>query len=231
MENYWKNFDIYKNKQEVRSTSNTKLGISGVQSSTNLFYISNLLILSIVIATLMVFNNLAEAATVKTPQTKETVKGQQDESANQRNETYEYYNPFEQLSKNMDRLWHKIAIRDNSGYIVDGSFMHSTSFNSYLDSNDKEHILNIEIPGFEKEQVKVELQGEYIIIKAQKAEENKKDNSPTNSQFRNSFYQKLLLPKDVNKNAIATTLKNGVLTIILPKSPIKTEEIKTIPIG
>lgn len=230
MENYWKNFDIYKNKQEVRSTSNAKLGISGVQSSTNLFYISNLLVLSIVIATLMIFNNLVEAATVKTPQTKETLKGQ-EESANQRNEAYEYYNPFEQLSKNMDRLWHKIAIRDNSGYIVDGSFMHSTSFNSYLDSNDKEHILNIEIPGFEKEQVKVELQGEYIIIKAQKAEENKKDNLPANSQFRNAFYQKLLLPKDVNKNAITTTLKNGILTIILPKSPIKTEEIKTIPIG
>ncbi|KAJ6644811.1 Replicative DNA helicase [Pseudolycoriella hygida] len=140
-----------------------------------------------------------KAATVKQIATKEAVKT--NNTAQPSNEALEYYNPFEQLSKEMD---------------------------SYFNNNEKEYVLNIEIPGFEKEQVKVELQGDYIIIKAQKLLDGpkKEEVSSLNQKSRNSFYQKLFLPKDVNKDTISSSLKNGILTIILPKSPIKTEEIK-----
>ncbi|WP_341764248.1 Hsp20/alpha crystallin family protein [Candidatus Tisiphia endosymbiont of Beris chalybata] len=227
MENHWTNLNINQT-QAKKGQHYQAVGRSQAHPSNS--WAGSLLVLGIFVTSIMLNNGQVEAATVKTPQAQENLKGQEN-SDSQRNEAVEYHNPFEQLSKDMDRLWHKMAIRDHSCHIIDEPFMNNTSFNSYLNSNDKEYILNIEIPGFEKEQVKVELQGEYIIIKAQKAEKSKKDDSHTNSQRRSSLDQKLFLPKDVNKNGITTSLKNGVLTIILPKSPIKTEEIKTIPIG
>ncbi|XVN43009.1 MAG: phage terminase large subunit [Candidatus Rickettsia vulgarisii] len=45
------------------------------------------------------------------------------------------------------------------------------------------------------------------------------------------FYEKLSLPKDINKDSISSSLKNGVLTILLPKAPVKAEEVKKIPIN
>lgn len=140
----------------------------------------------------------------------------------------EYRNSFEQLSKEMDRL----MIRHNGPGMA--ALITNNSFNSYLDVNDKEYTINIEIPGFDKQQITIELQGDYLVIKGQKSQDkdNKKnDNSYADQQYRNSFYQKLLLPKDINKDSISSSLKNGVLTVILPKAPVKAEEVKKIPIN
>ncbi len=190
----------------------------------------------ILVASIIFAPKIVEAASVKQSASKEMASTQNNNKPtndlNQDTEIPEYPNPFAQISKEMDRLWHKIAIKDNSSYFIDGGFV-SSSFHSYLNTTDKEYILNIEIPGFEKEQVKIELQGNYILVKAQKPviETSKNDPSCSNSQARNSFYQKLLLPKDVDKTEISSNLKNGILTITLPKSPLKTEEVKIIPIS
>lgn len=98
------------------------------------------------------------------------------------------------------------------------------SVNSYLSSDDKQYTLNIEIPGFDKEQVKVFLQGEYLLVEAKKATDN------TGRQSSNSVHQRMFLPSDADKTNITSSLKNGLLTIIIPKSPTKTIEVKTIPV-
>lgn len=216
MKNHYKNFDM-KNKGAVSKECDSRFG--------------NLLLVGMLLTSITFGPNNVEAASPQAAVTKES-KDKQVTDANHSNEMPEYRNPFDQLSKEMDRLWHKISIRDNSGYIIDGAFA-SSNFYSYLNNTDKEYILNIEIPGFEKEQVKIELQGDYIIVKAQKPQINSSKNNDaySNAQSRNSLYQKLLLPKDVDKSAISSSLKNGILTITLPKSPIKTEEVKVIPIS
>lgn len=106
---------------------------------------------------------------------------------------------FDQLSKEMNKLWEKVVTRNNGV----GGFITNNSFNSYLDNNDKEYKLNIEVPGFDKQQISIELQGDYLVIKGEKPQDNSKNhNCYTNQQYRNSFYEKLQLPKDVNKDSI-----------------------------
>lgn len=219
MKNYSQNFNI----------RNKEVGAKSLAGSFDK-RLGNLLIFGMLISSITVGFSNAEAASSKQPAAKE-IENKHGNDIKSRNEISEYRNPFDHLSKEMDRLWHKIAIRDNSGYIIDGAFV-SSSFHSYLNATEKEYVLNIEIPGFEKDQVKIELQGDYIVIKAQKPSiTSPAEDCSSNSQLRNSFHQKLLVPKDVDKLTISSSLKNGVLTITLPKSPVKTEEVKLIPIS
>ncbi len=143
-----------------------------------------------------------------------------------------YDNPFVHLSQEMDKLWHRFTIRNN-GFVFDSPIVMASSLNSYLDVNDKQYTLNIEIPGFDKEQIKIELQRDYLIITAQKTQNDqaKDANKYSDQQTRNAFYQKLFLPKDIDKNNISSNLKNGILTVIVPRVPIKTEDVKFIPIN
>lgn len=143
-----------------------------------------------------------------------------------------YGNPFVQLSQEMDKLWNRFTIRHN-GFIFDSPIVMTSSLNSYLDINDKQYTLNIDIPGFDKEQIKIELQGDYLVITAQKIQNDqvKDDNKYSGQRARNVFHQKLFLPKDIDRNNISSNLKNGVLTVILPRTPIKVEDVKTIPIN
>lgn len=129
----------------------------------------------------------------------------------------EFFNSFDQLTQDVDKFLDK-TIGNN---------------NSHLDANDKEYTINLEIPGFDKEQITIEMQGDYLVVKGEKSKDNtdKNANPSSNQQSRNSFYQKLSLPKDINKDSISANLKNGVLTITLPKAPIKAEEMKTITIN
>lgn len=111
----------------------------------------------------------------------------------------------------------------NRYYLLDHSKL-GYGVNSYLSSDDKQYILNIEIPGFDKEQVKILLQGEYLLVEAKKATDN------TGKQSSKSVYQRMFLPSDADKANITSSLKNGILTITIPKLPTKTIEVKTIPV-
>ncbi|WP_425363959.1 Hsp20/alpha crystallin family protein [Candidatus Tisiphia endosymbiont of Hybos culiciformis] len=186
--------------------------------------------MGIVVGISGVYDINAYAALPKSQDTSTTtVAGQQNKTDNY---SEIHGNPFVQLSQEMDKLWNRFTIRHN-GFIFDSPIVITSSLNSYLDTNDKQYTLNIEIPGFDKEQIKIELQGDYLVITAQKAqnEQAKDDNKYSDQQARNMFYQKLFLPKDIDRNNISSNLKNGVLTVILPRSPIKVEDVKTIPIN
>lgn len=65
------------------------------------------------------------------------------------------------------------------------------------------YTLKVEVPGLGPEDVNVELKGQEIFI--------------TYNNKTNSF----ALPKDVDKDRIAASVKNGLLDITLPKIAIK----------
>ncbi|MCC8371915.1 MAG: Hsp20/alpha crystallin family protein [Rickettsia endosymbiont of Pseudomimeciton antennatum] len=174
----------------------------------------------------------AYAASPKPQETSTAAVSKQQNNSKTDNHSEIYDNPFVQLSQEMDKLWHRFTIRHN-GFIFDFPIVMTSSLNSYLDVNDKQYTLNIEIPGFDRDQVKVELQGNYLVISTQKIQNDqaKDGNKYSGQQARNAFYQKLFLPKDIDKNNISSNLKNGVLTVIVPRVPIKTENVKSIPIN
>ncbi len=75
--------------------------------------------------------------------------------------------------------------------------------------------LALDIPGVDKEQLKVELKDQIISVSGERKDLFKSENVET--QDYNCFEQHFSLPKDSNLDEIEVNQNNGVLDIIIPK--------------
>ncbi len=90
-----------------------------------------------------------------------------------------------------------------------------------------------ELPGLTKEDVQVEIDSGYLVIKGEsKAETGAKEASYYRLERSfGSFYRRLLLPFDVTPEQIKATLTDGVLEVQIPK-PLETKpEVRKVPVG
>ena len=96
-----------------------------------------------------------------------------------------------------------------------------------------EYEVELAAPGMTKEDFKVSLDEDRNLVveldkKVEKSEENKEDKDCGHYLRREfsytKFHQTLLLPDDVNRDAISATVENGVLKVVLPK--LQPQEMK-----
>lgn len=90
---------------------------------------------------------------------------------------------------------------------------------------EEQYEFHLAVPGLTKEDIKVRLDGDLLDISYSI---NKEENKVyfVYSNFSKTF----TLPEDVNKQGIEAEVKNGVLTVILPKQVKKTIEPKQIEV-
>ena len=110
-------------------------------------------------------------------------------------------------------------------------------FNSIMKTDvketEKDYILDVDLPGFKKEDVNLNLENGYLTISAKR--EHKVDNEDRKEnfvrrersfgQFSRSFYV-----GDVEQDEIEAHLENGILTIKLPKEEEKKAKSNRIEI-
>ena len=91
--------------------------------------------------------------------------------------------------------------------------------------------ITAEIPGIPKDNINVEISKNKLEIKAEhKTEkEEKQEGYLRKERGHKSFYRQMILPEDVKGDGIDATIKDGILSITVPKKepePKKTIEIK-----
>lgn len=88
-----------------------------------------------------------------------------------------------------------------------------------------------ELPGLTKEDVKVEIRGDELIIEGEKRQckEEKKEGYFHSERHYGSFYRAVPLPVGTKEADIKAELTNGVLKVTLPAPKLATA--KQIPIG
>ena len=105
--------------------------------------------------------------------------------------------------------------------------------------NLKETDTNIEIelaaPGMKREDFKVEIDNDLLMISSEKEEEKeevgKKDNYIRKEFNYQSFYRTFSLPETANENKIEANYKDGILHVVIEKKEgTKKRALKTIPI-
>ncbi|BDC36561.1 MAG: Hsp20/alpha crystallin family protein [Candidatus Methanoliparum thermophilum] len=91
-----------------------------------------------------------------------------------------------------------------------------------IDAGDK-FIIKADIPGVDKEDVSVSLEGDTLEIKAEKKEEKEEDKAGFLRRERvfKSYYRSLILPESVDAEKVNAIFNNGVLNIELPKKEKK----------
>jgi HSP20 family protein len=92
--------------------------------------------------------------------------------------------------------------------------------NLEVDERDNEIVVHADTPGFEPNEIDVELNGRLLTIKAEKKQEKKrkKSNGAVEERMYRSFVQSVALPEGVERDKIEAKYHNGVLEVHLPKS-------------
>lgn len=98
-----------------------------------------------------------------------------------------------------------------------------------LIEEDNQYIIRIELPGFDKEDVDIELNKDILMIKAEKKseEEEKSENYLHRERSYASCQRTINFPKEVDPSNVEGTLKNGVLELKIPMKEPKPEERMT----
>ncbi len=126
-------------------------------------------------------------------------------------------NPLNQLRDEMDRLFTGFL-----GSVGDGGFMPNMFRNqppvNVWDRTDA-IMVEMELPGVKNDQIDISVTGGELTIKV-----NRPDETQQGMVFHRrerpvgAFHRSLRLPVEVDSNRVEAELRNGVLTITLPKA-------------
>jgi HSP20 family protein len=85
---------------------------------------------------------------------------------------------------------------------------------------DKEIRVTVELPGMEEKDIDVEMSGDRLTIRGEKKEEREKIEKDYHlSERRYGFFRRSMqLPDTVDSAKVDAQMKNGVLTLVLPKT-------------
>jgi HSP20 family protein len=108
------------------------------------------------------------------------------------------------------------------------------SWTPRLDVSETDTTLEIvaDLPGMDKKNINVSLDGDLLTIKGEKKEVKEKKDKHYHSIERRSgsFYRAVRLPAEVENDKIEAAFKDGVLTLTLPKSKEAAKKVAQIEI-
>ncbi len=92
--------------------------------------------------------------------------------------------------------------------------------------NEKEFILNMEVPGFNKENIKISLEQKYLTVEIDK---EKKKESKTEYLLKERYegkFSRTFYVGNIDKTNIKAKVEDGILSITLPKQELKQEKMQ-----
>ncbi len=108
----------------------------------------------------------------------------------------------------------------------------SDTFKMDIQEREKDYIIEAELPGVTKDDIKLSMDNDCLTIAVVVTEKSKQEDEKKNyvhKERRYSSMSRSVYLDDVNKNEISAKLDNGILSITVPKQ-IKDENVKTINI-
>ena len=103
-----------------------------------------------------------------------------------------------------------------------------------IKEKDGNYVLEVDVPGYNKENIQIELHEGYITVTATHNEEKEDKHAKylKRERFSGMCSRSYYVGENVNEEDIKANFRNGILTIEFPKEPEKKiEEKKYIPIG
>ena len=111
----------------------------------------------------------------------------------------------------------------------------ATAMRTDVKDNGDHYQLDVELPGYKKEDIQAELKNGYLTISASKNanndEKDEKGNFIRRERYQGSCSRSFFVGKDLTQEDIHAKFENGILTLTIPKeAPKKVEEKKFISI-
>ena len=112
----------------------------------------------------------------------------------------------------------------------DGLMDHAPRVN--IVENDEEFRLQMQVPGYDKKDLKIDLVNDTLTIRGEHTQEENENNLRwTRREFgRSAFERSFVVPNTVRVDAIKAEHVNGVLQITIPKSEEAKPKVRSISI-
>jgi HSP20 family protein len=106
--------------------------------------------------------------------------------------------------------------RDDNGWFTKAQWAPLVDINE----DEQEYLIKVELPGIEKEQVKITVENGILLVAGERKIEHEEKNRKFHRVERSygSFLRSFSLPDDADGTKIKAEFKSGVLKIHLPKS-------------
>ena len=118
----------------------------------------------------------------------------------------------------LDQLFYDVMEEKVSCTIKKGENVINT-FDVDVRENESRFIVEADLPGFTIDNITIVYEDSYLSIIAQKHDQSQEDDYDFIRRERKfGMFRRTFLAKDVDKENIRATLKNGILKIELPKS-------------
>ncbi len=92
---------------------------------------------------------------------------------------------------------------------------------------DDSYVIMANLPGFDKQEVKLTTRKDHLIIEAKIAEQEKADDMKVrySERFNGSYSRAVHLPETIDRENIKASMEDGVLMINIPKNSNNKKEI------
>lgn len=109
---------------------------------------------------------------------------------------------------------------------------HLDSMRTDIKETEKEYQLEIEMPGFKKEEIKIGLENGYLTVGAEKSalEENEETAKYLRRECRVSCQRSYYVGDKVEEENVRAKYENGMLTLVVPKEEPKKVTARCITI-
>jgi HSP20 family protein len=96
---------------------------------------------------------------------------------------------------------------------------------------DKDVRVTAELPGLEEKDVEIQVEQGVLTLRGEKRMETDDKDRRYSERYFGRFERRIALPAEVDDDRANATFKNGVLTIVLPKTEQARQNAKRIPIS
>ncbi|MBR5370152.1 MAG: Hsp20/alpha crystallin family protein [Bacilli bacterium] len=85
--------------------------------------------------------------------------------------------------------------------------------------DDKSYLLEIDLPGYSKDDIKIDITDGYLTINAKVEKENNDDskNYVRRERFTGEVSRSFYVGEDIKEDEVKASFKNGILTLEVPK--------------
>ena len=140
-------------------------------------------------------------------------------------------NPLLTLHREMNRLFDDMfsgfGFPPSNSMLMEGRFSWPRV---ELSETDKELKVTAELPGLEEKDVQVELGDNVLVIRGEKNAESESDGRLFSERYYGAFERQIPLD-GIEHDKVEASFKNGVLTIMMPKSETARQKTKRIAIN
>lgn len=116
--------------------------------------------------------------------------------------------------------WPPPVLRDAEGFVPLAD----------LEETDEAYVVELELPGVRKKDVTVEVAGRRLSVTGERKERERAGILRRRTRSVGGFTYDVVLPGDIDEDAISADLLDGVLTVTVPKAESERRRSRRIPV-